>query len=245
MRINARCSHVVPKRIICCSQSAAMAHSAIGYDASKMVVIENGVETEVFAPDDEARKGVRRSLGIEETEVVIGLIGRFHAVKGHGDFLAAASHLRKQHRGVKFVLAGEGVDEHNPAIRALISSHGLEDAVSVLGARSDVPQLLSAMDIYTSCSYGEALPAAVAEAMSCAIPCVATDVGDSARLLGDTGTLFKPGDINGLVCSWQALIEMGEVSRRALGGRSRSRIEERFSAEAAAKRYALEYRNLV
>ena len=138
---------------------------------------------------------------------------------------------------VRFILAGTEVEPSNRELMNLISSLGLEPSVRLLGRRNDIPEITAALDIASSSSYGEGFSNAIGEAMSCGVPCVVTDVGDSAWIVGDTGKVVPPRDPTALANALRELVNMGAVARRALGERARQRVVENFSLEAVVRQY--------
>ncbi len=139
---------------------------------------------------------------------------------------------------VRFLLAGKGTDPGNRELLTLVRRAGLESRTSLLGERGDIPRLTAALDIATSCSRGdEAFSNAVGEAMASGVPCVVTDVGDSAWVIGDTGKVVRPRAPDDLVVAWRELIHLSEGDRQALGQAARKRVEESFSIEKTAARY--------
>jgi glycosyltransferase involved in cell wall biosynthesis len=173
-----------PDLIIANSYAGKQHHIAHGYSGKRMIVINNGIETDTFRPDPQAGMGVRREWGIDEGELLVGLVGRLDPMKDHPTFLRAAALLARQSCSVRFVCVGTGPQQYEADLRSLSSDLGLDGKVLWAGGRSDMPAVYSALDLVcSSSSYGEGLPNAIAEAMSCGVPCVVTDVGDSARLV--------------------------------------------------------------
>lgn len=232
-------------RIIYNAHIAADQHEAIGYQASKRVILSNGFDVEAFSPSIEARSAVRTELCLPDSVLLIGLIGRYHPMKDHENFLKAASLLRQSHPDVHFLLAGRGVDEQNDKLTSLINMFNLSKCTHLLGERNDMPRLQAALDIATSSSYTEGFPNVVAEAMSCATPCVVTDVGDAARIVGDTGKVVPPKNPEALVEGWRSLIGMGTEQRQALGQQARQRIVKHYSIEKIRDQYETLYQNVV
>jgi len=103
-----------------------------------------------------------------------------------------------------------------PQLTKSIGAAGLGAYCHLLGPRLDMPRLFAAMDIVTSSSLSEAFPLAVGEAMACGVPCVVTDVGDSALMVGETGKVVAARDPNGLAEAWRELIEAGPEARSHL-----------------------------
>lgn len=188
---------------------------------------------------------MRKRLGIPETAPVIGLTNRYDLMKDHATFFRAASLLSGTDASAHFILAGRGVSEDNPALSSLLGMVPHVRHVHLLGERHDVPGLINAFDIAaSSSSYGEGLPNAIGEAMATAVPCVVTDVGDSAALVGDTGIVVPKKDPQALCAAWQSLLDAGPDFRRAMGKRARKRIMEHYSLAAMIRRYESLYQDL-
>lgn len=237
-------SHL-PTRIIYNSKVGACDHEKIGYNPDKMQVIPNGFDTKLFTTSLEARRRFRVELGLSEDAFIIGLIGRFHPMKDHSNFLQAAKTLLAIKPGVQFVFAGKGVDWDNPLLQRLILELELSNQVHLLGERSDIPYITAALDIATCASYGEGFPNVIGEAMSCGVPCVVTDVGDSAWIVGNTGQVVQPRNPEALCAGWLKLMEMGVEARHNLGARARQRIEDLFSIESIAQQYEQLYQEVI
>jgi glycosyltransferase involved in cell wall biosynthesis len=218
------------------SEISAQQHARVGYAEAKAVVIPNGFDLDVFRPDAEARTLVRRELEVPADAPVIGLIARYHPVKDHGNFVRAAQTLDRG--DVYYVLAGTGVDPANHELLSQIETAGLRERFRLLGERTDMPRLQAALDIATSSSYTEAFPNAIGEAMACGIPCVVTDVGDSSRLVGDTGIVVPRESASSLADAWRQLLERSPAEREEMGKLGRERIVARFSMGSVSRRFS-------
>ena len=242
----ARLSWKLPTRIVCCSEAARRTHAAYGYSREKMVVIPNGFDLSTFKPDPEARSAVRQELGLPPGSPLIGLIARFHPQKDHQTFLRAAALLAARRPDVHFLLCGDGITWDNPALTAWIMAAGLRGRLHLLGPRRDVPRLSAALDVATSSSaYGEAFPNAVGEALACGVPCVVTDVGDSADVVGEAGRVVPPRDPAALARAWEELLALEESERCSLGLQGRARVQARFSLSQVAAEYERLYGGIV
>ncbi len=242
IRLTARMSRM-PKKVVFVSHASRAQHERLGFARERGCVIPNGVDTKLFKPSEEARRGVREELGLRPETPLIGLIGRYHPQKDHRNFMRAAALLDRP--DVHFVLAGAGVDGNNGALRELMHTCRLNGRIHLLGERDDMPRLTAALDIATSSSsYGEALSLAVAEAMACAAPCVVTEVGDSALLVGRSGIVVPPSDAAALAEGWRTLLDAGATGRRELGEAARRHVEEHFSAPRIVKKYEELYLSL-
>jgi glycosyltransferase involved in cell wall biosynthesis len=242
----ARLSHRLPIRIVCCSETSRAVHTELGYAHKKMVVIPNGFDLTAFKPDPAARESVRQELGISKDALLIGLVGRFDPQKDHRNFVAAAARLSAAYPEVHFPLCGDGATWDNAELAGWIEAAGIRQRFHLLGRREDMPRLTAALDIASSSSsYGEGFPNIIGEAMACGVPCVVTDVGDSAFIVGDTGLVVPPRDPDALATAWRKLIELGPEGRRRLGAVARRRVEERFSLPTVVSQYQKLYRGVI
>lgn len=244
-RVNALLSHRMPDRILCCSEVALKVHVAHGYPSEKMIVIPNGFDIAQFKPDPSARLSVRSELGLAPEVPLVGLIGRWHPQKNHAGFFTAAAAIHRKRPDVQFLLAGREVDSANQTIQQALGAHGLQSAVHLLGPRDDIARLMAALDVLASSSaFGEAFPNVLGEAMACGVACVVTDVGDSAYIVGDTGRVVAPRNMDGLGQAIQVLLEMPADALRRQGERARARVLENFEIGEIVRRYEAFYRSL-
>jgi glycosyltransferase involved in cell wall biosynthesis len=244
MKVSAWLSSL-PAAIIVNSHKGSEFHTALGYHPKKWEIIFNGFDLTRFTIDPSGGKEVRRKLGIKDEKLIIGLISRFDYMKDHETFLTAARLLCQKYPDVCFLLAGEGVTGENTFFTPYLVDNILKDRLILLGHREDIPQIINALDISTSSSSGEGFPNIIGESMACGIPCVVTDVGDSAFLIGETGILVPPRDPAALVEGWAELIAKKETERKALGLAARDRITRLFSIEKVSGQYEALFRRVV
>jgi glycosyltransferase involved in cell wall biosynthesis len=241
----ARISRRVPQRILSCSEVARRVHVALGYDAERMIMIPNGFDLSAFRPSDADRAGVRAELGLGAESLLVGLVARWHPQKDHANFIAAAARVAAQRADVHFLFVGTGVDDANVELRAAIAAAGGGDRFHLLGERADVPRLAAALDIAVSAAaFGEAFPLVVGEAMASGVPCVVTDVGDSAAMVGSTGRVVPPRNPIALAAGIGELLALPAAERRALGSAARARVGAEYDLNTVAERYAELYRSL-
>jgi glycosyltransferase involved in cell wall biosynthesis len=234
-----------PDAVVTVSRVGQRFHERIGYRPRRWVHLPNAFDTAALRADAEARRHGRAALGIGEDRVAILLPARYHPMKDHGNFLAAAARLAPAHPEALFVLAGAGTEAANPALTGMIGAYGLRDRVLRLGERRDLERLYPAFDMVTlSSAFGEALPMVLGEAMSCGIPCVATDSGDAALVIGDTGIVVPPRDPAALAAGWERLLGLGPAGRQARGERARARIVEHYDLDRVVPRYAALYEEI-
>ena len=233
-------------RVIYNSYTAARQHEELGYRSAKTAIISNGFNIQIFKPDSDARVLIRRELRVREESMLIGLVARYHPMKDHETFLQAAALLSQVYPTIYFVLVGDGVDESNPKLSELVEKFNLKARVLMLGGRKDIPKINAALDVAVNVSWrGEAFSNSLGEAMACGIPCVVTDVGDSAWVLGETGKVIPARNSEALSTAIQELLDAGLQSRQMLGTLARQRVKENFSIEYVAKQYSTLYEQCV
>lgn len=239
-RLCAVLSRWVPDRIVCCAEQALTVHQALGYDVTRCVVIPNGYDVSAFQPSREEGLRLRDALGIPAERAVIGLVARFDPQKDHANLFRALARVRDLGWEIAVVLVGAGMLPDNNVVADLVEQSRLAGAVHLLGRRDDIPVIMSALDLHVlSSSCGEAFPNVLAEAMACGIPCVTTDVGDGALIVGDTGWVVPPRDPGALAQAIvRALNERRDVARWARRQReARTRVVDKFSLQAMADAY--------
>jgi glycosyltransferase involved in cell wall biosynthesis len=231
-----------PDAIVINSQDGQRYHDGIGYRPRQWINISNGVDLERFRPHRSEQAMLRTRLGIPADATVIGLVARYHPMKDIETFVRAAARFQQDHENVKFVLCGDCLGPDNGALTDLVRSLGLEKSIVLLGPRSDIELIYPALDVLTLCStHGEGFPNVLCEAMACDVPCVATDVGDSAEIIGDSGLIVPRRDPQALAGAWHTLLE----ERSQLGTESvRSRIAARYSLQRMCARYESLYRSI-
>jgi glycosyltransferase involved in cell wall biosynthesis len=237
IRTCARLSRRVPDRIICGSEAAQKSHIAFGYDQSKLVVIPNGFDMDEFRPDAKAKSRLLAELGLPSDVLLLGHVGRYHPQKDHPNLFAAASTVLRARPEAHLVLCGLGVDSGNDELRRLAEASGASERVHMFGPRSDVAKLMAGFDLVVSSSKGEGFPNVIGEAMACGVPCVVTDVGDSAVIVGDTGWVVPPRESGALAVAILESLGEGEEARQNRGVRARQRIADSYSISAIAARY--------
>ncbi|MCT7958202.1 glycosyltransferase family 4 protein [Laspinema palackyanum] len=232
--------------IIFVSNVSKRQHEQLGYFSPNTIVIPNGIDTGQFVPSQKARSAIRAELGLSNNSLLIGLIARFHPMKDHKTFLKAAALLIEEvpDLDIHFVLAGKGINWENTFLSKSVTQLGLTTRMHLLGERNDIPSLTASLDIASLSSYSETFSNVTAEAMSCGIPCVATDVGDLAYVINQTGYLVPPREPLALANAWKQVIDLGQEGRVALGKLARSRIINNFSLDNFVVQYENFYKTI-
>jgi glycosyltransferase involved in cell wall biosynthesis len=203
-------------------------YAANGYPRQKMVMIPNGVDVERFRSDRRLGLSVRGEWGVNDREVLIGIVARLDPMKDHVTFLRAAARLAAQREHVRFVCVGEGPRGIRESLERLVETLGIAPRIIWAGARKDMPAVYNALDICVSSSaYGEGVSNAISEAMACGVPCVVTDVGDSPWIVGPLGPIVPPRSPELLADSIAQVCDHLNVSTDAI----RRQICEQLSIE--------------
>jgi glycosyltransferase involved in cell wall biosynthesis len=192
-RICATLSYVVPKKIISCATKAMEVNISQGYSAKKFCLVPNGYDLAHFKPDEEEGKKQRGKWQIAKSTFLIGMVARFDPQKDVLNLIRALNIMLEKGTDFHVVLVGSGMDTNNTMLNDWLNENGIENNVTLVGQHDDIPLVMNAIDLLVlSSKYGEAFPNVLCEAMACGTPCVATDVGDSAFIIGDTGWVVPP-----------------------------------------------------
>jgi glycosyltransferase involved in cell wall biosynthesis len=217
--------------LIICNSQAGMAYATDKrFPIQKMIVVSNGIDTDKFIPDDKARKEVRAEWGVTDSEFLIGLVGRLDPMKDHATFIKSASLLSQLDNEVRFVCVGGGEQAQMQKLMQMASEAGLDRKLIWAGQRNDMPSVYNGLDLLCLSSSGEGFPNVLGEAMSCGVPCVATNVGDSALIIGQLGVIVKSNDPDALcdgMCEIISRCHKNDLDRRAI----RLRIIEYFGMQ--------------
>jgi len=226
-----------PEVITTNSRTGRRHHARVGYRPQRWVHLPNGCDTAEFFPDDADRAAVRRELGITPDATVAICVARNHPQKDHPTFLTAAAaaadagtHTFGASGPFELILVGSGTEVLGDRSRAGIRVHAL-------GERRDVRRLLRAADLIVSSSLTEGLPNALLEGMASGLVPIATDVGDCRDVIGDTGWVIPPADIEGLTLALSSMLSLEGAERAALGRRARDRVVTRYDADLARREY--------
>ena len=244
VRLSASLSGVVPHRIVCCAERARIAHIEKGYSARRCVVIPNGYHVPSENRSSFLRQGAREEVGFKDGEFVIGVVGRFDPLKDYQNFVRAAAMVASRYRAARFLMVGRGLDYTNRTLTRWIADSGFADRFVLIGEWRDVTPWLAASDAFCLSSLKEGFPNAVCEAMAMQVPCLVTDAGDAAEIVGDTGIVVPPADSEALARGMVTLMRMPVAERTRRGALARLRIAERYSIEAVATRFGALYSEL-
>jgi glycosyltransferase involved in cell wall biosynthesis len=228
-----------PTKILVNSAVGLQHHVELGYDPERMLLIPNGFDLATYRPNPAARSTIRQSLGIADDIPVIGHAGRFDPQKDHLLFVEAAGLIARQHPTVRFVMCGRDVAPENAPLQAAVQATGFADRFHLLGRRSDMPAVQASFDLGVSSSCaGEGFPNVIGEAMACGVPCVVTDVGGSAEVVGETGRVVPPKSAAELAAACLELLNLPTSVFQQLREAARRRMETEYDIRHIADHYA-------
>lgn len=221
----------LPGAVAVNSQAGKTHHVALGFHPRRWVYLPNGVDVAQWRADLSDRSQVRMELGVRDDEIVVAMVARNEPQKDHPTFLQACSQLAGIHPNVRFLLVGKGTSE-------LDLASPLQGRLTALGLRDDVARLMRGVDVHVlSSAFGEGFPNVVAEAMATEVPCVVTDVGDSASLVEGSGLAVEPRNPEQLAGAISVLLEEGAERRRARGKVAREKIARHYQIETVFRAY--------
>jgi len=232
-----------PDVILFNSSVALEQHRAQGFANALMEVIPNGFDTAKFRPDPAARRDTRAQLGVPDDAMLVGLVARYHPIKDFPMFFRAMARVLRQIPAARAVAIGTHVPDQGAMVDQLVGRE-LAPRVLLRDAANDVQNVYPALDVLCSTSYGEGFPNVVAEAMACGVPCVVTDAGDSATIVGDSGEVVARGD-DAACAAAVARMLTDPAARAARGARARARVVDRFSLAAMTANYSRVYDSLL
>ena len=232
-------------RVVAVSEQLREHHARrTGFPARRIAVIHNGVDTQRFRPNPEARARLRRELRLSDSEFSIGAVGNLFEVKDHMTLLRAVSEFGRRNGDWRLVVIGDG-----PELARLqefaAAQPALGQRVSFLRSSDRVPELLQAMDAYVLSSVFEGISNSLLEAMATGIPVAATAVGGNPEVVVDgvSGLLFRAGDAASLAGHLETLrAEPG--TRARLGREAQRRVAEHFSLASMIRQYTQLYESL-
>lgn len=218
----------LPKRIISNSIAGLQSHTEFGYYNRRLALVQNCVDTTIYRKRDGIREKLREELGLTPDAFVFAIVARTDPMKGYDVFMEVAERLPD----MTALAAGLGTNKLDGP-----------DNFMGLGVRNDIPDLLSAVDVLVSTShFGEGQSNSILEGMACGLPIVATDTGDSARLVGNGGYVTAPRDVDAFVAALRHLRDHPDECA-AYGETNRLRVAREFSRAEMANQFLAIYTN--
>lgn len=232
-------------RVIAISEAVRRSLAELDVDVS---VIYNGIDLTKFRPLPN-RDALRANLGLTPADIAIIVVGRLTPWKGHRELLRAIAELAPEEANIQLLVVGEIAfweDDYEVELRELADSLGVSERVRWLGFRSDIPELLSASDIFALPSVNEPFGRALVEAMAVELPVVANRSGGAPEVVadGETGLLVRPGDHKELAVALLRLARNPKL-RHSMGKAARTRAARLFDANRTAQQIQAIYEQVL
>ncbi len=219
------------------SKRSRIQHEALGYHGRRHMVIPNGIDTSKMTFRVSARESMRKRLGLNDDALLVGSVARHHPMKGHTDLIDAVSHLASKGRDVHLALCGRGCEEDG-SMATLAKQSSLQGRLHLLGEMADPQPVYAAMDCFVvSSRWGESFPNALVEAMACEVPAIATDLGASAEILGDSGDVVPADTPHVLAPAIDRTLMLPPLQRKERVKKGRQRVINRFDVHSSVNRY--------
>lgn len=217
--------------IVANSNASIIYHKNHGFDMSKSIVIPNGIDINKFEKNNEDRVNFRSQYELKNSDIAIGIVARIDYMKGYIVFSKAVKKLMEEFDNIYIFSVGGGDEKIKNECENILGEYNKR--FKWLGNQSNVEKIYSGLDIFCSSSFGEGFSNSIAEAMSCEIPCVVTDTGDSAYIVDKFGIIVQSNDVDDLYNGLKTIIQS---DYKKLGILSRKRIKENFSTRKMVTR---------
>ncbi|MGE9213553.1 glycosyltransferase [Exiguobacterium aurantiacum] len=203
-------------------------HIKLGFNPQKIKMISNGFDLKEIKFSNINRVKYRNELGIKEDEKVLITVGRWHKQKDYYNLINALKIFKLEIPHFKMIFIGKDLDYENIELSNLIKKSGLENNIVLLGKRLDAKELLSVADLYISSSAGESFSNSIGEALATSLPCVVTDVGESALIIGNAGIVVPSKNSKALANAMSELVH-NLTMYNFMKSVAREQIEQRYN----------------
>jgi glycosyltransferase involved in cell wall biosynthesis len=246
IKLCALVSHFVPEFVLSCSHRGIEEHGRIGYSKKRMKYVTTGFDTVRFNQDKFQGTNFRLGLGIGADVFLIGIVARFDPQKDYESFFRAISIFRLEARKfVVLVAGGYGVGDKDNLFSRLIEKHQLKENVVALGYLPDIVGFYNSLDLMVLSTHGEGLPRVIGEAMATGVPCIATDVGDIAKIVGKTGMVVTRSSPEEFSDAIRIMSSLTDDEKQQKGEQARQRIIDEYSIDRMVVEYTAIYEQLI
>ena len=239
IKLLSKLSFLIPKSIVIVSKKAKKIYEIEGYDSKKLKFIPNGYNLSILKINKIKKIRFKKELNVKKNIPLIGNVARYDPKKDHSNLLNALSILRSKKIIFFCILVGSNINKTNQRLVSEIKKLKLSKYVKLLGKKDNVLEIMNGLDLYVqSSSYGEGFPNVIAESMACGTPCVMTDVGDAAYIVGKTGFVVPPNNSIKLAKAIEkAINELSTKKWNYRINKARTRIQEKFDITKMIRSY--------
>jgi len=247
-KLSAKLSNIIPVQIICCANAAKKSHIEAGYNPKNMRVIHNGIDVELFQPNQQQGLSFRKELDLSKSDFIIGMVGRYAPIKGHIYLLKAFKQLLEimgtSAKELKLVLIGRDIISAEP-LQTLLTDPLLKKHLVIVPERCDIHQVMPAFNLLCLPSESEGFPNVVAEAMACGVPALVTDVGDAAVIVDNADMVIPLAQVGEMAEKLFIFINRNKLEKNELSNCARTRIITYFSVDRAWQEYFKIYNQVI
>ena len=221
------------------SKRAKKFYEKEGYNEKKLIYIPNGYDLSILRPHKFKKNKFKIKYKIKKDLILIGKVARYDSKKDHSNLLKALSHVKQKNLNFFCILIGKHINKKNNNLVLEIERLNLSNNIKLLGQHENISEVMNGLDInILSSSYGEGFPNVVAESMACGTPCVVTDVGDAAFIVGKTGWIVPPNNSVKLAKALEeAINQFGTKNWMKKSKMARLRVEKKFDISRMIRSY--------
>lgn len=236
----------VPKKIIYSTGDIAQYHQIRKFPKSKTYILPHGFDLSLFIVNDDFKQSWRETWLVDDETKIIGTVGRYTKEKDYGTLFEACALLHEKGIPFKLILIGEGLSDENLELMRAIHDMGLKDNVLCMGAREDTHLILPVFDFAVqSSSKGEVFPSFLCEAMACGVPCIATNVGGSKRLVDDYGIIVPSQNPEFLSKAIEKMFSLDAKMVQTLRDGCRQYIIDNYSSDSSTLKHLDLYKRFI
>ncbi len=230
------------------SYNSMSAHVKSGLKSNNIQVINNGFDTDLFRYLDKKEEFLKE-YNINKKSFIISMYARYHPIKNHYILFEAISIISRKFKNIHLFLAGNDINNENKKLNKILSYFNLENKTTLAGLldERDLIKAYSSSDLTILTSNSESFPNVIGESMSCSTPCLSFDVGDSKRLIGNSGWVTKKNNLHELVKTLRTaiLFSKTKVKWKKLKNECHIRIRKFHSKENEFLEYQNFYKKLI
>ena len=240
---------LIPKKIVYCSLESLNFHISIGYSSKNSILIENGFDPDEFiskyslSSEAIAFLKTKHFPAINTKNIFIGCCGRYDPLKRFENFIAVGIKILEKRSNINFCLIGEGLLTRKDELLLDVPLQKRKNFYFI-GATQEINEVYPCLDILVQTSYSESFPNVIPEAMLSGVAIIATNVGQTSVILGDSGSLVDPDDIQQTVKSVFSLLDDPEYLN-TLSKNGTNRIIKNFGIRDLANKNLKMYEEIL